>query len=159
MFSLTLNSIFYMCQYKHPLPPIYPLIYHVIFSSIYIPQYEPMWYGISPPVKPSCQWLFGPTLTCVVDGALMELTPLSRVLLWICSVFLCLWPWWVVLGHLALAFSFVLRFGGTFPLLQIHRSKVSLVLFKLLLDLNGVSVRRSEWGDVQEIHLVLDVYM
>ena len=79
----------------------------------------------------------------------MELTSLSRVLLRLCIVVLCLWPWRVVLGHPALALSFVLWFGGTFPLLQIHRSKVSLLLFKLLLDLDGISIRRAERGDFQ----------
>ena len=54
--------------------------------------------------------------------------------------FSLLTAWWVFLGYLALTLSFVLRFGGTFPLLQIHRSKVSLLYFKLLLDLDGVSV-------------------
>ena len=46
---------------------------------------------------------------------------------------------------------------GTFPLLWIHRSKVSLLLFKLFLDLDGISVCRVERGDVQELHLILDV--
>ena len=47
-FSLILSSIFYTFQYKNFLPPIICSIYYVIFSSIYIPQYECMWYGISP---------------------------------------------------------------------------------------------------------------
>ena len=87
----------------------------------------------------------------------MELTPFSCVLLQLHGVFLFLQLWQVVLGHPALAFSFVLRFGSTFPLLWIHKSKVSLLLFKLLLDLDDVLVHRVEQGDVQELHLVLDV--
>jgi len=87
----------------------------------------------------------------------MELTSLSCVLLQRHSVFLCLWLWRVVLGHPALALSFVLRFGGTFPLLQIRRSKVLLLLYKLMLDLGSVSIRCAKRGDVQELHLVLDV--
>ena len=54
IFSLTLSSIFYIYQYKNPLTPIYPPICYAIFSSIYIPQYERTWYGISPLVKPPC---------------------------------------------------------------------------------------------------------
>ena len=61
------------------------------------------------------------------------------------------------MGHPALDLSFFLWFGGTFPLLRIHRSKVSLLLFKLLLDLDGVSVHCAEQGDIQELHLLLDV--
>ena len=49
--------------------------------------------------------LLGPTLSCVVSGALMELTPLSYVLL-LRSVVLFLRLWQVVLGHPALALSF-----------------------------------------------------
>jgi len=51
IFSLDLRSIFYTSKYKNPLPLIYPLIYYVFFSPIYIPQYECTWYGISPSVK------------------------------------------------------------------------------------------------------------
>ena len=87
----------------------------------------------------------------------MELTPLSCVLLRLRGVVLCLRLRRVVLGHPALALSFVLWFGGTFPLLWIRRSKVSLLLFKLLLDLDSVSVCRAERGDVQELHFFLDV--
>jgi len=89
----------------------------------------------------------------------MELTPLSCVLLWLHNIFLCLWPWQVVLDYPTLALSFILWFGGTFPLLRIRRFKVSLLLFKLLLDLNGVAICHVERGDVQELHLVLDVSM
>ena len=52
------------------------------------------------------QWLLGLTLTCVVSGYLMELTPLSCVLLRLRSVVLCLWLYKFVLGHHALALSF-----------------------------------------------------
>ena len=72
-----------------------------------------------------------------MSGALIELTPLSRVLLWLRGVVLFLQLWRVVLGRPALALSFILQFGGTFPLFQIRRPKVSLLLFKLLLDLDG----------------------
>ena len=74
----------------------------------------------------------------------MELTQLSRVLFQLRGTVLFLQLWWLVLGCPALALSFVLRFGGTFPLLQIRRSKVSLLLFKLLLYLDNVSVHRVE---------------
>ena len=87
----------------------------------------------------------------------MELTPFSCVLFRLRDAVLCLQLWRVVLGHPALALSFVLQFEGTFPLLQICRSKVSLLLFKFFLDLDSVSVRCVERGDVQELHLVLDV--
>ena len=89
----------------------------------------------------------------------MELTPLSLVLLRLHGVVLCLRLWWVVLGHPALALSFLLWFGGTFPLLQIRKSKVLLLMFKLLLNIDGISVCLYERGDVQELHLILDVPM
>ena len=76
----------------------------------------------------------------------MELTPLSGVLFQLRDAVLCLQLWRVVLGHPALDLSFVLRFGGTFSLLRIRRSKVSLLLFKLLLDLDDISVCRAERG-------------
>ena len=87
----------------------------------------------------------------------MELTPFSSVLSRLCGVVLCLQLQLVVLGYLALALSFVLWFRGTFPLLWIRRSKVSLLLFKLLLDLDDISVCCTERGDVQELYFFLDV--
>ena len=101
------------------------------------------------------RWLLGPTLTCVVSGALMELTPLSGVLLWLHGVFLYLWIWKVVLGHHALALSFVLWFGGTFPLLLIRRSKVSLLLLEFLLNLGSIPICCTKRGDVKELHFLL----
>ena len=89
----------------------------------------------------------------------MELTPLSLVLFWLHDDVIFLQLWWVVLGRPALALSFVLRFGGTFPLVRIHRSKVSLLLFKLLLDLDNISICCAERGDVQEFYFFLDVLM
>ena len=74
----------------------------------------------------------------------MELIPLSRVLFQLRGVVLCLQLWWFVLGRPALALSFVLWFGGTFPLLRIRRSKVSLLLFKVFLSFESVSIRRAE---------------
>ena len=85
----------------------------------------------------------------------MELTPLFHV--YLCGVFICLQLWQFFLGHPALALSFVLWFVGTFPLLQIHRSRVSLLLFKLLLDLDNISVCPAKRGDVQGLHLIMDV--
>ena len=38
-------------------------------------------------------------------------------------------------------------------MLWIHRSKVSLLLFKLLLDLDSILVCRVERGDVQEFYV------
>jgi hypothetical protein len=70
----------------------------------------------------------------------MELTPLPRVFFWLRGVVLCLWLWQVVLGYPALDWSFVLRFGSTFPVLLIYRPKVSLLLFELLLNLGSISV-------------------
>ena len=87
----------------------------------------------------------------------MEFTPLSRFLLCFRCVVLCLYIWRVVLGCPTLYFSFALQFGGTFPMLRIHISNFSLLLFKILLNLDNVSIRRAEQGNVQELHLVLDV--
>ena len=89
----------------------------------------------------------------------MELTPLSYVLFWLRNAIICLQLWRVVLGHPALVLSFILRFRGTFPLLQIQRSKVSFLLFKFLHNLDSVLVHRVKQGDVYEIHLILDVSM
>ena len=72
----------------------------------------------------------------------MELTPFSRVIIHLCGVFLCLHLWWVFLGSLALAWSFVLWFGGAFSLLWIRRSKIPLLLFKLLVNIYNVPIRR-----------------
>jgi len=55
---------------------------------------------------------------------------------------------WVALSHPALALSFGLR---------ISRSKVSLPLFELLLNFDNISIHHAERGDVQELHLFLDV--
>ena len=87
----------------------------------------------------------------------MELTPFSRVLFQRRSTVLFLQLWWVVLGRPTLALSFVLWFGGTFPLFRIRRPKVLLLLFKLLLDLDDISVYHAERGDVQESYFFLDV--
>ena len=87
----------------------------------------------------------------------MELAPFSSVLSRLCGTVLCLQLWLVLLGCPALALSFVLRFGGTFPLLRIRRSKVLLFLFKLLLDLDSILVCRAEEGDVKEFYFFLDV--
>jgi hypothetical protein len=89
----------------------------------------------------------------------MELTPLPRVLFWLRGVVLCLWLWQVVLGHPALAWSFVLWFGGTFPLLLIRKPKVSLFLFELLLNLGSILVCHTKRGDVEELHFLLNVSM
>jgi len=61
----------------------------------------------------------------------MELTPLSCVIIWLCGFVIFLQLRLVFLGHLALASLFVLR---------IQKSKVLLLFFKLLLDLDSVSV-------------------
>lgn len=87
----------------------------------------------------------------------MEVTPFPCVLLCRHGVVLHLQLRRVVLGHLALALSFVIQLGGAFPLLRIRRSKVSLLLFKFLLDLDNVSIGDAKRGDVQELHLILDV--
>ena len=87
----------------------------------------------------------------------MELTPLSRVLLWLLGVFIFLRIWQVVLGFHALALSFVLQFGGTFPLLLIRRSKVLLLLLEFLLNLGSIPVCRTKRGDVKELHFLLNV--
>jgi hypothetical protein len=89
----------------------------------------------------------------------MELRPLPRVPFWLRCVVLFLWLWQVVLGRPALAWSFVRRFGGTFPLLLIRIPKVSLLLFELLLNLGSIPVCRSKQGDVEELHFLLNVSM
>ena len=87
----------------------------------------------------------------------MELTPLSRVLLQLRGVVLCLQLWQVVLGCHALDFSFVLWFGGTFPFLFIRKSKVYILLFKFFLNLGSISICRTKQGDVEELHFLLNV--
>ena len=87
----------------------------------------------------------------------MEITPLSRVLLWLCDFFLCLWLRQVFLSHHALDFSFVLLFRGTFPLLLIHKSKISILLFEFQLNLGNILVCHTKRGDVEELHFLLNV--
>ena len=87
----------------------------------------------------------------------MELTPFSSVLSRLRGAVLCLQLRLVVLGCPALALSFVLWFRGTFPLLWIRRSKVSLLLFKLFLNLDDILVCWAEQGDVKEFYFFLDV--
>jgi hypothetical protein len=87
----------------------------------------------------------------------MELTPLPRLLFWLRGVVLCLWLWRVIMSRSTLAWSFVLQFGVTFPLLLIRRPKVSLFLFELLLNLGSISVRHTKRGDVEELHFLLNV--
>lgn len=90
----------------------------------------------------------------------MELTPLSYPSFFIFEgIFIFLQLWRVILGHLTLDLSFVLWFGSTFPLLQIHRSNVSLLLFKFLLDLDNVSIGDTKQGDVEEFHLMLNLFV
>ena len=86
----------------------------------------------------------------------MKLTPFSCVLC-LRGVFLCLQLQRFVLGLPTLALAFALWFGGTFSLLRIRRSKISLHLFKIFLNLDNVLVCRAERGDVQEFHIILDV--
>ena len=83
-----------------------------------------------------------------MSGTLVELTPLPYLLLQLRGGVIFLRLRHVVLGHPALALSFRL---------WICRSEVSLLLFELLLDFDSISVRRAERGDVQELHLFLDV--
>ena len=87
----------------------------------------------------------------------MELTPFSSVLSRLRGAVLCLQLRLVVLGCPALAWSFVLWFGVVFSLLWISKSKVSLILFKLLLNLDDILVGRAKRGDVQEFYFVMDV--
>lgn len=70
----------------------------------------------------------------------MELTPSPCVFLYLFGVFICLSILRVILGHLTLALSFVMWLWGAFPLLWIHKSKVSFLLFKFLLDLDYVPI-------------------
>jgi hypothetical protein len=89
----------------------------------------------------------------------MELTPLPHVLFWLHGVIIFLWLWQVILHHPTLAWSFVLWFGGTFRLPLIHRPKVSLFLFELLLNLSSILVCHTKQGDVKELHFLLNVYV
>jgi hypothetical protein len=84
---------------------------------------------------------------------------LPYVLFWLRGVILFLRLWRVFLYCRALAWSFVQRLGGTFPLLLIRRPKVSLLLFELLLNLGSIPVCRTKRGDVKELHFLLNVSM
>ena len=80
----------------------------------------------------------------------MKFTPLPRVLFWICGL---------VLSRLALALPLVLWFGGAFPWLRIRGSKVLLLLLKFLLNLGGIVICLAKWGNVEELHFLLNVSM
>jgi hypothetical protein len=49
--------------------------------------------------------------------------------------------------------------GVPFPSLLIHRTKVSLLLFELLLNLGSIPVCRTKRGDVEELHFLLNVFV
>lgn len=87
----------------------------------------------------------------------MESTPFSFILLCLCGVFIFLQLQWVVMGRSTIALSFFLWFGGTFHLLWICRSKVSHLLFKLLLNLDSILIGDAKGGDVEELNLIQDV--
>ena len=89
----------------------------------------------------------------------MELTPLSHVLIWLRGVvlFLCLWQ--VVLGRHALALSFVLWFGGTFPLLFDSQIQSLASSVEFMLNLGSIPVCRTKRGDAEELHFLLNVYV
>ena len=89
----------------------------------------------------------------------MELAPLSRFLLRIRSAALCLYLSQVFLSHHALAVSLVLRFGGTFPLLLIHISKVSLFLFEFLLNFGHLLAWCRGYGTDSSAHAYLDLFV
>lgn len=72
----------------------------------------------------------------------MELTPLSSVLICVRGVVICLQLWWFILGHPALDLS-----------------KVSLILFQFLLDLNSTSKGGAKREVFQDIQLILDVFV
>jgi len=93
------------------------------------------------------------------EWALIELTPFSSVLLCLHGIVHFLWLLWVVLGCATLALSFFMWFLVAFPLLQIKKSKISLLRFKFMLDLNSVPIGGAQQGYVHEIHLILDVPM
>lgn len=84
-------------------------------------------------------------------------SPVSHVLLHLHGVVLFLQLQRVVLGRPNLDWSFVMWFGGAFSLLWIHRYKVSLLLFKLLPNLYSIPIHCVERGNVQELHVILDV--
>jgi len=91
----------------------------------------------------------------------MEFTPLPSVFcyLLITLIFLQLGP--VVLRRSILALSFILWVGAKFFFLMlwwIWRSKLSLLLFKFLLDLNNISISCVQWWDVQYLHLFRCIY-
>lgn len=78
----------------------------------------------------------------------MEVTPFSNALLQLYGVFICLRLRWAIMGSLALAWSFILWFGEAFSLLWICRSKVPLLVFKLMLNLDNVPIRHNKRGNV-----------
>lgn len=65
----------------------------------------------------------------------------------------------VCIGSFNLIFVLIFWFGGSFALLQIRISKDSHILFKFLLDLDGILLCCARQGDVQYLHLSLDVFL
>lgn len=56
-----------------------------------------------------------------------------------------------------LGFFFCSMVWGILPLLQIHRPKVSLLMFKFLLNLDSVSIGGAKRGGFYELYLLLDI--
>ena len=80
----------------------------------------------------------------------MKFTSLPHFILWIFGG---------VLSHPNLALPLVLWFRGTFPWLHIRGSKFWLLLLKFFLNLGGIAISRAKRGNVEELHLLLNVSM
>jgi hypothetical protein len=91
----------------------------------------------------------------------MVLTPFSRVLRFSVAL-LVLWLGRIVRRGTILTWSFFMWVRDAFSLLRllgVCRSKLSQFLLKFLLDLDNISISRAQRGDVQELHLCLNVSM
>jgi len=108
------------------------------------------------------QWLLWATINSVMPGALMEVAPLTDIFLHLPIVLICLQLGIVFLRFPIFSLSFFLRVGATLALLLlwgVYRPKLSRLLFKLMLDFDGISIGRAQGRNVQKLHFGLDLSM
>jgi len=108
------------------------------------------------------QWLLGATFFGVVPRDFMVFTPFFYVLLQLFITLLVLRLGLVVVRVAIFSLSLVLWVGVTFTLLWmwgVYRPKLSPLMLKFMLDLENISISRTQWCDVQKILLCLNVSM
>ena len=108
------------------------------------------------------QWLLGAGFFSVVPRDFMVFTPFSRILLRLLITLLVLRLGLVVLRVAIFTLSPAVWTGATFYLLWLWgvcKSKIAPLLLKFLPDLDSISIRCTQWDDVQKLQFYLNVFM